>query len=94
MAVILVIAATGAGIWLQWALFSARLSPNAARSTMAVNDPVYDIPLREDDDRPSNPASDPLYDTDTDFTEAPAEPAVDPLARATDEGEKPSAASG
>ncbi|HEY1560564.1 MAG TPA: hypothetical protein VGF71_06715 [Caulobacteraceae bacterium] len=94
MAVILVIAATGAGIWLQWALFSARLSPNAARSTMAVSDPVYDIPLREDDDRPSNPASDPLYDTDTDFTEAPAEPAVDPLARATDEGEKPSAASG
>jgi hypothetical protein len=53
---------------------------------MAMNDPVYDIPLG-DNALPSNPASDPLYDTDTDFTEAPAEPGVDPLARATPDEE-------
>jgi hypothetical protein len=42
---------------------------------MAMNDPVYDIPLG-DNALPSNPASDPLYDTDTDFTEAPPTPSV------------------
>ncbi len=73
LAVILLIAGIPAAIWLQWALSDAQLKPSAARSTMAINDPVYDIPL-QDDALPSNPASDPLYNTDTDFTQAPPEP--------------------
>jgi hypothetical protein len=91
LAVIILIAGIPAGIWLQWALWEAQLRPWAARSTTAVNDPVYDIPLQEDDPLPSNPAADPLYNTDADFTEAPAEPGLDPLTRAAnaEEGTPP-----
>lgn len=84
LAVIILIAGIPAGIWLQWALWDAQLKPWAARSTMAVNDPVYDIPLQDDDALPSNPASDPMYDTGTDFTAAPPEP--DPSAQPPNEG--------
>lgn len=94
LALIILIAGVPAGIWLQWALWDAQLKPWAARSTMAVNDPVYDIPEDQDpDDVPSNPAADPLYDTDADLTEAPADPGLDPLARAPQdvEGTPPAA---
>lgn len=99
LALIILIAGVPALAWLDWALWDAQLKPWAGRSSMAVNDPVYDIKGDLDpDDVEENPAADPLYDTDSDFTAAPTEsgpdPLVDPLVQAPhDEEETPPASS-
>ncbi|HEY1879997.1 MAG TPA: hypothetical protein VGG68_08700 [Caulobacteraceae bacterium] len=97
LAVIIFIAGVASLIWLQWALWSAQLKPWAGRSTMAMNDPVYDIPLQDQADVPSNPAADPLYDIeDHDFSDtlAKAESEPDPgVPLPSHDEEPPSAAS-